>query len=225
MSFRSGVRVILSGIAAACLLGGSSGCATSRGILDIQIPAPANPAGGEAYKIVEVRDRRAFELKPAQPSIPSLKNGEIEDPAITSRAIARKRNGYGKALGDILLPEGGTVQELTHQAIARAFRESGLRVVLQGDPEWDRAAPVEAEIQQLWAWMTPGFWALSLHFDMRVRIKADLGFFRQGEEAHGAIQLKTQGAATKQWLNTIDKGLEEFNRDLKAKLALALEED
>jgi len=217
-------RAALIFIAALGLLGGATGCATSRGILNIHIPSPANPTSGVAYKIVDVKDSRSFELKPPQPFIPSLKNGEINDRAITSRAIARKRNGYGMALGDILLPEGDTVQDLTERAVARAFRETGLRVIAQGDPQWDEATPVEVDIQQLWAWMTPGFWSIGLDFDMRVRIKTDLGFFQDGDEAHGNIQLRTQAAGTRAWLNTINKGLEEFNRDLKSKLALALNE-
>jgi hypothetical protein len=217
-------RAVFAMSLVAWILSGATGCATSRGVVEIQIPEANDPLSESAYKIVSVEDRRNFELKPQPPSIPSLKNGEIDDPAITSRAIARKRNGFGKALGDILLPEGRTVQQLTDEAIVRAFRESGLSVVSREHPQWDSAKPIEAEIQQLWAWMTPGFWALALDFDMRVRIKTDLGEFREGEEAHGAIQLHTQGAATRQWLNTINKGLEEFNRDLKAKIALALDE-
>jgi len=208
------LRTAILGFALLWLLSGATGCATSRGVLDVKIPSTTNPTSGDAYKIVDVRDSRVFELKPSSPSIPSLKNGEISDSAITSRAIARKRNGYGMAMGDILLPEGGTVQDLTRQAIARAFRESGLRVVSTGDPLWESAKPIEADILTLWAWMTPGFWILSLDFDMRVRIRTALGAFREGEETHGAIQLKTQGAGTKQWLNTITKGLEAFNLDL-----------
>lgn len=216
---------LLLGVALSWLLSGATGCATSRGILDVQVPASSNPSQGNAYKIVAVRDVRVFELKPGVPSTPSLKNAEIDDLAITSRAIARKRNGYGKALGDILLPEAGTVQELTGAAITRGFRESGLRVVAPGDSDWERATPVEADILQLWAWMTPGFWTISLDFDMRVRIKTALGAFRDGDEVQAAIQLHTGGAGARQWFNTITSGLEAFNVDLKEQLARAIASD
>jgi hypothetical protein len=222
VTLKSSTLVALGSVLSLLLL--TSGCATSRGILTVGVPSAPNPTSGIAYKIENVTDQREFELKPAQASIPSLKNGEIQDRAITSRAIARKRNTWGKALGDILLPEGRTVQDLTSEAIERAFREAGLRVVLEGEPGWATAKPVEAEIQQLWAWVTPGFWALTMQFEMRARIKTDLGQFRQSEEAHGTIRLKSQGAGTRQWRNTITRGLEQFNSDLKDKLLLATRE-
>jgi hypothetical protein len=39
--------------------------------------------------------------------------------------VARKRNGWGKVLGDILLPEGRTVSDLVEEVVAKAFIESG----------------------------------------------------------------------------------------------------
>ncbi len=218
MTLCRGPKALFVLMSAAWLLGSASGCATSRGILPIEVTPSSNPAEGHAFKITEVKDSRGFELRPPRPSIPSLKNGEMHDQSITSRAIARKRNGYGRALGDILLPEGRTVHDLARESIARAMHESGLRVLSEGDAGWEAASPLQADIQQLWAWMTPGFWAIALDFDMRVRITTDLGFFREGEEAHGAIQLHSQTGGTGR------EGLEEFDRDLKKKLALAIHE-
>ncbi len=55
---------------------------------------------------MKVEDDRKFQDKPASADIPSLKgeqsNATVEEKA---RAVARKRNGYGKALGDILLKD------------------------------------------------------------------------------------------------------------------------
>jgi hypothetical protein len=111
-----------------------TGCATTRGSLDVRVPVLENPSSELAFRIPEVIDARRFEAKPPDPSIPSLKNSnEINDPKITSRAIARKRNSYGMAMGDILLPEGHTVSGVTSDAIVRAFRLAGYRVLDQGD--------------------------------------------------------------------------------------------
>jgi len=93
MSRMIATRAVFAMSLVAWILSGATGCATSRGVVEIQIPEANDPLSESAYKIVSVEDRRNFELKPQQPSIPSLKNGEIDDPAITSRAIARKRNG------------------------------------------------------------------------------------------------------------------------------------
>jgi PBP1b-binding outer membrane lipoprotein LpoB len=106
-----------------------SGCATTRGVLEIETEESVNPASGQAVKIVQVVDQRIFEIRPPSPDIPSLKNNEINDPAITSRAIARKRNAYGKAMGDILLPEGQTIMDLVSSSLAKGLRENGYRVV------------------------------------------------------------------------------------------------
>jgi hypothetical protein len=201
-----------------------SACATSRGILPIEVPAavpiegPAAAKSSPAYRIDEVRDVRVFERAPARPSIPSLKGGEIDDAALTARAIARKRNTYGKALGDILLPDGDSVAGVTRRALVRALRESGLRVVEEGDAEWAEARPVSAEVRQFWAWLVPGFWALTLNFEMQVLVRTDLGSFRDGVEIAGAAQRRPQTAGTGAWRNTIDQGLEDFDRNLKAAL-------
>ena len=58
------------------------GCATSRGILEVPLIAGDNPIQGREVKIVRVTDRRTFQLKPPDPSIPSLKDGQIDNPAI-----------------------------------------------------------------------------------------------------------------------------------------------
>jgi hypothetical protein len=204
----------LTGACAGLLL--LSACATSRGILPIEVPTAENPSAQLAYRIDEVRDVRAFERAPGRPSIPSLKGGEIDDATITARAIARKRNTYGRALGDILLPEGDSVAGVTRRALVRALRESGLRVVEEGDAAWADSRPVSAEVRQFWAWLVPGFWALTLNFEMRVLVRTDLGSFRDGVEIAGAAQRRPQTAGTGAWRNTIDQGLEDFDRSLKA---------
>ena len=58
-----------------------SGCATSRGIIDVQEDVSGNPTAGVALKISRVTDARKFEIDPKQADIPSLKNDEINNPA------------------------------------------------------------------------------------------------------------------------------------------------
>jgi hypothetical protein len=128
-----------------------AGCATSRGILEVPLTAVVNPAQGREVKFVQVTDRRSFQLKPPDPSIPSLKDGAIDNPAITLRAIARKRSGYGMAMGDILLPEGQTVEQLTETALTRGLRGAGFRVLLEGQEGYEQAIPLEADIHRFWA--------------------------------------------------------------------------
>ncbi|SLM32117.1 putative Flagellar biosynthetic protein [Desulfamplus magnetovallimortis] len=198
-----------------------SGCATNRGILDVQINEAPNPASTKIITISEVNDIRVFEKAPRQASIPSLKGGEIDNKEITLRAIARKRNGYGKALGDILLPEGNTVEQLVKDALVKSFRESGYYVI-DDKSETDKqknAVPVKADIEQFWAWVTPGFWTISLEFEAKVKIKGDIPSFENGDTVRGYVKLHTQAAGTKAWMNTMDKGLESFVSEVKKRLS------
>ncbi|MCP3927681.1 MAG: flagellar biosynthesis protein, partial [Bacteroidetes bacterium] len=109
MAKKNFVSMAWAFIAISILLLGS-GCATNRGILDVKVDIPQNPSEGKTIAIVRVTDIRQFEVAPLSPSVPSLRGDDIENHAITVRAIARKRNGYGKAIGDIVLPEGRTVE-------------------------------------------------------------------------------------------------------------------
>ncbi|MFH0879382.1 MAG: flagellar biosynthesis protein, partial [Lentisphaerota bacterium] len=153
-----GMRDGILRMAGAAMLVGllGSGCATNRGILNVQVEKTKNPSEGRTVTIVSVNDARVFEEAPRVSSTPSLKGAEITDKSITSRAIARKRNGFGKAMGDILLPEGRTVEQLVREALVKSFRDSGYRVLEAGEvaADGEKAIPVEADIEQFWSWCT-----------------------------------------------------------------------
>ena len=75
-------------------------------------------------KIIE--DKRVFEEKPKQANIPSLKGGlQKATAADKAKAIARKRNGYGKAMGDIFLRDE-TVVSVFEKRIGIRFIACGL---------------------------------------------------------------------------------------------------
>ncbi|MDA7618184.1 hypothetical protein N8703_02670 [Verrucomicrobia bacterium] len=106
---------------------------------------------------MSVTDKREFQLKPPPANIPSLKNGEIEDSSIPERAIARKPNSYGKALGDILLPEGKTVMDVVENCLSMGFKENGYKVFSKGDEGYDAAIPIEVDINNFWVGLAPAF--------------------------------------------------------------------
>ena len=195
-----------------------SGCATNRGILDIRMTIPEDPASGRLVTIARVTDHRQFQVAPPEAWFPSLKEGEITDKAITSRAIARKRGAFGKAIGDILLPEGRSVEDLVKEALTRSFREAGYRVIDQGTISQDKATPVEADIEQFWAWFRPGFAAVSLQFEAKVKITCDVPPFKTGETVRGYLLLHSQAATTLAWQNTINKGINAFVQEVKNRL-------
>jgi len=202
-----------------CAASLTGACATSRGVLELEPIVSKNPASGILVKIVEVEDLRKFELKPDNPSIPSLKNGEIADTSITSRAIARKRNGYGMALGDILLPQGETVTALVEAIVVRALRESGYRVLERGDPQYPNAAPLRIAVEKFWAWFSPGFWSANLDFSTKVSVMGPVSPFSDGQVFTGAVRLSTQYAGTGAWMNTVNKGLADLDSNIKMTLS------
>ncbi|HBP48454.1 MULTISPECIES: flagellar biosynthesis protein [Pseudomonas] len=142
------VRKILA-VAALVLL---AGCATNRAEVDVlrpgdtQTPAPSN--GKKVY--ISAVDDRVFQIKPSSSDIPSLKYDEIDDKSITERAIARKRNNFNMAIGDVLLPEGRTVSELVGNAVATAYRQAGYEVV--SSPGARDVSDVKVNIIEFWSW-------------------------------------------------------------------------
>ena len=195
-----------------------SGCATSRGVLDVRTTMESNPASGTAVKIISVTDSRVFEVSPGSASIPSLKGDEIHNKAITSRAFARKRNSYGKALGDILLPEGRTVNLLAQENITRSLRQSGYRVLARDEAGYDQAIPVTVDIRKFWAWVTPGFWAIALEFETEMHITGAIGRLGAGKTVRGYVRNKSGGAKSGVWLETVQLGLADFVTNLKKEL-------
>jgi hypothetical protein len=159
-------------VAALCLL---AGCAMSRSTVDLSrgstaVPATAQPSQGQAVKIVSVADQRAFKIDPKTPQEPSLKDDNITDKAITSRAIGRKRGGFGLALGDVLLPEGDSVSAHVATALTNGFRQAGYRVLATGDAGYDQATPIQVVIKQYWSWLEV---AMSGNLNWRAEIELD----------------------------------------------------
>ncbi len=191
----------------------STACATSRGELDLRIELPPNPASGPAVRVAEPKDLRKFEIDPPKPSIPSLKyDDDIDKPAIKARAIARKRNTFGAALGDILLPEGRSAAQLVAEVLTKAFREAGYRVVDAQSPDGATAPVVEADIEQMWAWMTPGFWTIRLDTQIRVRIR---GPGIDNIVINTGSSRRAGSAGTRQWRTIYTDGLNDLGQKVR----------
>jgi len=197
----------------------AAGCATTRGVVDVPVKSISNPASGPAVRIDRVTDRRVFEIDPSQANIPSLMNdAEIKDPAITARAIARKRGGFGKAMGDILLPEGRTVMQIVEEALTRSLREAGYRVVGKQDPQASAAIPLQADIEQFWAWFRPGFAKVAVEFETRVRLTSSLPALRAGDPVKGAARVEGMAATSDTWQEAVTKGVDDFVLNARERL-------
>jgi uncharacterized lipoprotein YajG len=195
-----------------------SGCAATRSTFDVPaVQAQASTPKG-LVQITDVRDIRRFEAAPRNPSTPSLQNPEeLKDRAITSRAIARKRGGYGNAMADILLPDGRTVGQIVREAITQALREQGYAVVADGQsPELDKALPLQVEIEQFWAWFTPGLMQISVEFQGVLVLKSEALTGRKEEIVRGYAIVKGMAATDAEWREVVQSGVADLVKNVKA---------
>jgi len=184
------------------------GCATSRSEIAL-VTKPAAISAVESAPTVTIRsviDERVFMQSPPDPSTPSL-GGEGANAASAetkARAIGRKRNTFGKALGDVLLQNGQTVDGLVRDNLATALQAAGYRVVPNNTAPAN-ALVLDVRIKQFWAWFQPGFWALKLHTRIETELK------RSDATVPTVIRVDVedsrQMATDSAWIEVIDKGL------------------
>jgi hypothetical protein len=197
-----------------------SGCATSRSVIDVPIPVSGeiSKSNGKEIYINLVTDKRLFEIKPPEPSTPSLDPSEEQGDKIKLRAIARKRNTYGMGLGDILLPEGKTVNLLIDAALRQAFIESGYKVINSKEQITNNTYVVDAQINKFWSWMNPGFWGITLSTE----ISTDIAIKDNSTIDNKIINVKAsdtfQTGSEDNWLEAIQSALKAYKTELKLKL-------
>lgn len=195
-------------------------CATSRS--EIKLSAPVVAASGAAsatgptIQIRTVKDERVFESAPKEPSTPSLGfEGAAQASAETkSRAIARKRNTYGRALGDVLLESGQTVEGVVRENLAAALRQAGYRVHGEGDGG-AAALTLDVSIKKFWAWFQPGFWALKLHADVATDLKFSEGAAPSTIAVHAEESM--QMATDASWMQIVTKALDAYRAQVVGK--------
>jgi uncharacterized lipoprotein YajG len=207
------VRLILA-VSVLALL---TGCATSRSVITPAVTAGTNPAQGTAVRIENVTDSRAFQARPPQADMPSLNEGEVNHRALTARAVGRKRNGFGQALGDIVLPEGESVSKLVGTALTRGLRESGYRVLAKGDAGYDQATPVSAQVDQLWTWVNPGFAAVRTNGRVDVAVSGGLKPLA-GKKVTAEVSESMQVVTESDWIAILNKALDAWVGNLKTAL-------
>lgn len=205
-------------LAASIVLGG---CATSRS--EIRLTSPAAPqsttpnTNAPTAFIRTVKDDRAFEQAPKEPSTPSIGfEGATQATAEAKlRAIGRKRNTYGMALGDVFLQNGQTVESVVRENLAAALRDSGYNV--RNDAGVGTSSLViDIRIRKFWAWLQPGFWAVTVNADIATDLTLSTTSTATPVVVHveDARQFVTDSA----WLETIDKALQAYRREATQKL-------
>jgi hypothetical protein len=222
------MKSMIKGAALILAIGLLSGCATSRSVVDLDaktnvstpavpVPMPAGPAPG--VTIAAVEDQRVFRIDPPVPEEPSLKNDEdINNKAITARAIARKRNTYGMAMGDVLLPEGDTVTTHVTQAITDGFATAGYRVLKTGEAGYDQAASVTVSIKQYWCWAQPGFFEAKLNCITEIVLASKLASLAPESKIGKQLWVGVQFGVDSEWRKVNQMALKDLTDELAALL-------
>lgn len=201
-----------------------AGCPATRSTFDVPIPQ-AQPTPSRGFiKLTEVKDLRRFEIGSGKPSVPSLESAdELKDRSITSRAIARKRGGYGQAMADVLLPEGRTVEQLVREAVTAALSESGYSVVNEKSPEYGKALQLRVEIEQFWAWNTPAGvpFQVSLEFESVLLLQGAVMIGGNAARVRG--YRRVQAVPTDdQWQELMRSGVADLINKVKASVTPAI---
>lgn len=207
---------VLASLAATIIL---TGCAVGRSELNIQAPTPhPSTTTNKDVFISSVIDKRTFLVKPPSPDIPSLDPSGDKSDSVQSRAIGRKRNGYGMALGDLILQGDETVQSITQKSIQAALTEKGYNVLRNRDQITESTYVIDANINKFWAWMNPGFMTITLSSE----ISTDLVIQSAGQTETKQISVKAAdsfAAATESnWTEIIQKSIQLYVDALKSKL-------
>jgi len=198
-----------------------TGCAASRseirrGSPQMTMPSSAENASGRIAVIRTITDERHFEQAPGDPSTPSLgfEGADKASAAIKSRAIGRKRNSFGKAMGDVLLKPGKTVTGVVRKNTAAALEQAGYRVE-DSAPTGSNPLIIDIHIKKFWAWFQPGFWAITLNTNISTV------FDLSGAAAPTTIDVHAKesrmAATDSAWMEIIQKALTEYRSQVTAK--------
>lgn len=178
----------------------SVSCVIGKREVSVKVPVGTHPAAKGQVSLGSIQDARTFQNKPAEPSTPSV---EGDAGALTAQQrenyIGRQRNTYGKGMGEVVLPAGGTVTAKMREIITEALARRGYQVAGSG-------APVNVKITQFWGWMTPGMWAITLES----RITASVTVRGQSIQITGYGENVCQAATTANWDRAYERAISDF---------------
>ena len=198
-----------------------TGCATKRGEVALQVPtvkAETAPSNGQQIYINSVVDKRVFEVKPPEPNIPSLDPSEAQSDTIKARAVGRKRNGYGMALGDILLNEGQSVNSVVKNALTEAFVGKGYQVIENKEQITPQTYIADVKIIKFWSWMNMGFWALTLSCEIETNVDIKQEGNPQTYSLHVKAADSFQTGMESNYIEVMQKALQQYIAEAKTEI-------
>jgi hypothetical protein len=144
-------------VAASC--GGGSGL-----VLEAKYPTEPQtlePDTGLTVRVVSVTDGRQFEDEATKLSQEAVWGEMLVD---RSRIVGAREKG--KALENIQLAAGQSIEAIVQDIIEVAFRQAGYRVVDEGEAD----LTVQATVSRFWTWMTPEAMTMRVESSMQVSV-------------------------------------------------------
>ncbi|CAB1212179.1 hypothetical protein SFB21_0998 [Acinetobacter bouvetii] len=207
-------KIVLSSV----LVVGMTGCVSTRGLVSLESPVKQMNTQERSLKtaVIKVEDMRVFEEKPKQANIPSLKGGLQKATASDKeKAIARKRNGYGKAMGDIFLRDE-TVVSVFEKRVESALLRSGYKVVPAAQVQHPDLV-LMVKVDKFWSWMQPGFSYVTLNTEIETEIY-DANSTKQPIRTYTKISKPTAMATGSRWITTMNEALNDYESRLVEQL-------
>lgn len=116
------------------------------------------------------------------------------------------------------IPEGKTVESLIDAALRQAFVENGYKVISRKEQITDDTYVVDAQINKLWSWMNPGFWAITLSTEISTNIEIK----NKNAIAEKTLSVKNsdtfQAGTESNWLEVIQNALKAYIIESNSKL-------
>jgi hypothetical protein len=208
-------------LAALAVLGLASGCVTGTRSIGLGV-TPADsyvkaPGKGTAA-IGLITDDRAFENHPDDPSTPSVK-GDVNalTPAERSTYIGRQRNSFGHGMGDVALPDGGTVQGRVTELLGEGLKRRGFQLTEPAKAD----AVLTGSIEQFWSWTTPGAFVLTFEAHLSCKVTVTRGGKQSTFIVKGYGKNHGQIAKDGNWKEAWDIAFTDFLTNLDSQLAAA----
>lgn len=195
-----------------------SGCALGRDHVALAVPAAKTyPAVSKAIIVDLPKDARDFQDSPRSADIPSV-DGDLTK---TSREelvtlIGRKRNTYGKGLGDVALPTGETVETRTQALLVEAFKRRGYST----SSVTGTTRHCTATIKEYWSWMRPGFWVMAIESRITLHVSVGGQFMGRNFDVTGFGRDESAiGAGPGMYKKAYSLAMEDVLKNIDAKLA------
>lgn len=197
----------------------ASGCVVGRRTVALPVNSLGSAGGAKgAIFVSNVDDARVFENQPKNASTPSI-DGDVTKISQDQRAqmIGRQRNTYGKAMGDIALPEGDSVTKRARALLEEGLRRHGYAIA----SEATAANTATVKINEFWAWFTPGMWAITFEANVACQITITVGGKSTTLTVRGYALNKGQVASDANWQLAYRKAFDDFLNNLEAELGRA----